>query len=504
MVDAVLVGVVIVMTAATAVYVAVPDLRLWVVAPALDLVLHTLAAVVIIGVVVLAWVRYRQRGEPVALFQAAAFLVLAVSSCVTLAFATGGLDTLTGAELLDAGPVRLYTFTFARPLAGGLLVVGAIGSLRSQRVEHAVAIVFGAAGTMLLVAALIQVQAAHLPSLGPHAVLAPHLGAAATSLLPAPLAAAIQVLAAALFLCASALSRRVYARDGSMVDGYLAVALVFAAFAQVQALLYPGNYLGVITASDLLQVAFDITLLLGIHAETSTTLVRLRRANGDLERLAEVESAHAALAERARLARELHDGLMQDLWLAKLKTGRLAATDSLAPEAAVLTDELRTAIDAGLVEAQQAVAAMRLAGEPTGTLRELLSRSVDEFADRFGLRIEFDCLPDLPPLPPRAQAEALRITQEALNNVRRHADATVVRVRAGVEDGLFHLVVGDNGRGFIPDSVGDGAFGLASMRERAALVGGELRIDSRPQDGTRVSLYVPLAATAPPSRPCAS
>ena len=97
---------------------------------------------------------------------------------------------------------------------------------------------------------------------------------------------------------------------------------------------------------------------------------------------------------------------------------------------------------------------MRLAGEPVGTLRELLSRSVDEFADRFGLRVEFECEADLPVLSPRAQAEALRIAQEALSNVRRHADATVVRVRAGVEDGRLVVAVGDNGRGFDPDAVG--------------------------------------------------
>ena len=128
----------------------------------------------------------------------------------------------------------------------------------------------------------------------------------------------------------------------------------------------------------------------------------------------------------------------------------------------------------------------------------MLAHSVDDFADRFGLRVEFECEEDLPPLSPRAQAEALRIAQEALTNVRRHADASLVRVRAAVEDGRLVLVVGDNGCGFDPATVGETAYGLASMRERAALIGGELRIDSAPQDGTRVSLLVPLQlATAP-------
>ena len=116
------------------------------------------------------------------------------------------------------------------------------------------------------------------------------------------------------------------------------------------------------------------------------------------------------------------------------------------------------------------------------------------------MRVEFECASSLPALPPRAQAEALRIAQEALSNVRRHADATFVRVRAAVEEGRLVVAVGDNGRGFDPDAVGQNAFGLASMRERAALIGGELRIESAPQDGTRVSLLVPLALAAAPVR----
>jgi signal transduction histidine kinase len=109
------------------------------------------------------------------------------------------------------------------------------------------------------------------------------------------------------------------------------------------------------------------------------------------------------------------------------------------------------------------------------------------------MRAEFDCEGELPRLTPRAEAELLRIAQEALNNIVRHADATVVRVRACVVDSHMELVVGDNGIGFEPSEVRKGCFGLASMRERALIIGGELTIDSRPQDGTRVSVSVPLS-----------
>ena len=129
-----------------------------------------------------------------------------------------------------------------------------------------------------------------------------------------------------------------------------------------------------------------------------------------------------------------------------------------------------------------------------GPLWDVIERYVDDFADRFGLRAEVDCPTGRSGLAPRAEAELLRIAQEALNNVRRHADATVVRVQAAVRDGRLELLVGDNGRGFDPEAVGEGSFGLASMKERTALIGGELRIDSRPQDGTRIRVLVPLPA----------
>ena len=74
-----------------------------------------------------------------------------------------------------------------------------------------------------------------------------------------------------------------------------------------------------------------------------------------------------------------------------------------------------------------------------------------------------------------------------------------MRVRAAVEDGRLVLVVQDNGRGFDPTSVGRSAFGLASMRERAALIGGEVRIESRPLDGTRISLFVPVPLVVAPA-----
>jgi signal transduction histidine kinase len=495
--DAALVTVIVVLVVATAVAAVVPGVHFQVFAPALDLVLDTITGAVTLAVAALAWVRYRQGGEPMALFQVAAFLVLAIASILNVALQVSGLTVLAGMGLANPGQAPLYVQTFARLLAAALLVVGGLGSLRSSRLDHPVAVVLGTSGAMLVMILLIQAGAASLPSLGSAGTLPPP-GAGPSMPMPTPLGAAVQVVAAALFLWAAGLSRRLYRRDGSTSDAYLAVGLVIAAFAQVQAALYPGTYAGIVTSGALLRLVFDVLLLLGIQAEAGETLARLHRANEDLARLGAVEAEHAALEERTHLSRELHDGLAQDLWLAKLKTARLAAQPELGPEATALAGELGQAIDAGLADAQQAVAALRGSREPAGTLCDVMSRSVDEFADRFGLHVELDCQPDMPQLPARTQAETLRVALEALSNVVRHADATVVRVRASVEDGRLHLMVRDNGCGFDVGALGDDAFGLASMRERAALIGGELRIDSRPSDGTRVSLLVPLAGAGTP------
>jgi signal transduction histidine kinase len=126
----------------------------------------------------------------------------------------------------------------------------------------------------------------------------------------------------------------------------------------------------------------------------------------------------------------------------------------------------------------------------------LLIAYVDDFADRFGLPVEITCDPRLPWLTARTQAEVVRIVQEALNNVRRHADATLVRVRLTAEDERLVVVVADNGCGFDPGAIGKDDYGLASMNERAQLIGAQLKIDSRLRDGTRVRLELPLAVAA--------
>jgi signal transduction histidine kinase len=502
--DAVLAATVIVLASLSAAVVFLPVLGGQHVEAGLDLVLDTFATVVTLGVAVVAWVRYREIGAPVALFQASAFLVLAIASGASLLFIVGRLDVaISDFGLNMPREAQPQITTAGHLIAATLLVIGAAVSLRGIHVRQHWLILLGPAVALLAIIQFASTWSPYVPPLSSVFILSylptwPSFQPVPPS--PTPLGVGLHLVGGGLFVLAAELTRRHHRRTGEMGDGFLAVGLVFAAFGEFHTAFYPSTYGGLVTSGDILTVAFAVVLLIGIEAEGRATRAALARANETLGRLKDAEVRRAALEERTRLSRELHDGLAQDLWLAKLKVGRLAAMPDLGRQAKAVCDELTGAIDAGLADARQAVMALRLGSEPAVSLRELMARYVDDFGDRFGLRAEFDCEGELPRLTPRAEAELLRIAQEALNNIVRHADATVVRVRAGVVDSHLELVVGDNGSGFEPSEVGEGSFGLASMRERALIIGGELTIDSRPQDGTRIRVSVPLRPDEPATR----
>jgi signal transduction histidine kinase len=305
----------------------------------------------------------------------------------------------------------------------------------------------------------------------------------------------IQALSATLFVFGAILYRRSYLRDGPVADGYLAVAMLIGAFAEIHFFFYPGVYGGLVTTSEALRLAFFVVLLAGINAESRSDLRALRSAYAALERLRLSEAERATLEERTRLARELHDGLAQDLWFAKLKHERLVPY--VPADQHELAAEVTQALDSAIAEAKQAVVTMRAGDERDRPLEELMSRTIDDFAIRSGVRADFSAA-DLPKaLPPRTQVEVLRVLQEALTNVRKHADATVVRVNTEVEGTTLRLTIIDNGRGFRPEeSTGDG-LGVQGMRERARLMGGDLRVISEPSGGTRVDLFVPVRDAVP-------
>jgi signal transduction histidine kinase len=217
----------------------------------------------------------------------------------------------------------------------------------------------------------------------------------------------------------------------------------------------------------------------------------LHQANQDLLRLRGVEARRATLEERARLARDVHDGLVQDLWLARLKQDRLSRLPRLRAEVRLLAKEVDQAIEAALSEARRALQLVLPSAAGGSSFRQNLSQAVTEFSDRFGLPIELTVEGHVDGLPQPVQSELLGIVREALNNARKHADATVVRLKVAGDRRGLRISISDDGRGFDLEGI-PGGVGLQSMRERARLIGADLSIASRPDEGTVVMVAVAL------------
>lgn len=472
-----------------------PGFHLKAIEPALDIAFDTIGLLACLGVATLAWLRYLEDGDPFNAFQAAAFVVLALPNAVHLVVMTANPGVVARLSLADQGQAPLYAFSAANLVAASLLVLGASihGARWQPRSWRAILLVPAGVVVAVITATLFW------PSVAPLlATVSPAVGEAPGTPTPTPPGLVLGAVIGALFLVAAALSRHRVRRSGNIGQAYVAVGLVFAAFAQIDGLDDP-SYAGVVSSADLLRLAFYQILLIGLVAEIHATLRALAASKVEVERLADAEVKRAALDERSRLSRELHDGVAQLLWLAKLKASRLSAAPDLPPDLEVLAAEVYGAVDAGLQEARQAVATLRIAAEPGRSLVLVLARTVDDFGDRFGLPTTFECPVALPSLEIRTQAELLRIVQEALANVARHADATAVTVRVVVEEAEMGVAILDDGRGFDPTAVGAGHFGIASMRERAELISGELDVESRPEEGTSIRLTFPLPIGSSPA-----
>jgi two-component system, NarL family, sensor kinase len=215
-------------------------------------------------------------------------------------------------------------------------------------------------------------------------------------------------------------------------------------------------------------------------------------------RLAETGAQLARAEERTRLAREIHDTLAQGLTAIGLHIegalNQLQTNPDLARER--LQRALATTRDS-LEDARRSVLDLRatpLAGKP---LAEALAALARNFTAETGVRVHVRA-DEVPSLPLRLEAELFRVTQEALANVRKHAHAQAVELRLQVRPAAVRLTIHDDGLGFDPQTAPaePNGYGLQGMKERARLIGGRVRVHSRPGRGTTVSLTAPLAAEA--------
>ncbi|MFG2692102.1 sensor histidine kinase [Kitasatospora sp. NPDC048407] len=201
------------------------------------------------------------------------------------------------------------------------------------------------------------------------------------------------------------------------------------------------------------------------------------------------------LAERQRLAREIHDTLAQGLsGIVLLARESAAALPDSPPDAAALLREIEQTASANLAEARRFVHALTPPALDDTTLADALRRLAD------GADAAFHLDGEPYPLPVEAEVALLRLTQEALANAVRHAAAQHIAVTLGYLDDTVTLDVYDDGTGFDPATApAPGSFGLHGMHERIAALGGTLTVESTPGEGTAVAATLPLRAIDPPA-----
>jgi two-component system nitrate/nitrite sensor histidine kinase NarX len=200
----------------------------------------------------------------------------------------------------------------------------------------------------------------------------------------------------------------------------------------------------------------------------------------------------AVVAERGRLARDLHDAVTQTIFSASLIAAALPARlhehlDDLSPTVQADLDALQMLTKGALAEMRTLLLELRPEHLADVPLETLLTQLAQAFTGRTGIPASVDANSEGGFAPPQAAKIAFyRVAQEALNNVGKHAKATCVTIRYSTRPRTVRLAVLDDGRGFALDRAAAGRLGLAIMRERAAAVGAQLTIDSEPGLGTHL------------------
>lgn len=226
-------------------------------------------------------------------------------------------------------------------------------------------------------------------------------------------------------------------------------------------------------------------------------LVTRRRLNEQALRRAMAESQFTAiLAERNRVAREIHDTLAQGLAATsvQLRLAKKLAASHLESSNHHL-DLAQQFVGESLQEARNSIWNMRSQVLETGDLASALDGILKHLADGLELQTHFEVAGRARRLAPVIENNVLRVGQEAITNAINHAHASQINVRLDFGEKHFRMDVSDDGKGFDPlnPPPSTGGFGLVGMRERSAEVKGELNIASAPGKGTHISLVVPLS-----------
>lgn len=255
---------------------------------------------------------------------------------------------------------------------------------------------------------------------------------------------------------------------GDELFAWFAFSAPFGAGAAANYFLFPSLYPAWVYTADLFRVGFYVMLAIGAAREIAAWQKQLAEA--------------AASGERRRIARDLHDGLAQELAFIVGQTRSLVAQSGAESPFTHIAAAAERALD----ESRSAIAALsRNVDDP---LDVALAQAAEDVAGRTGAHIRFDLTPDIH-VAPELREDLARIVREAVSNAARHGEATTVTVSLSNANGI-RVSVTDNGKGFDPDAPRRRGFGLTSMRERTEIFGGRIEVRSSPGAGTEVEVVI--------------
>lgn len=259
---------------------------------------------------------------------------------------------------------------------------------------------------------------------------------------------------------------------------------------------FPPSYtLAVFQFEDLITLCVFLVAAILTSQLASALRRRVEQANKrerETRLLYEQAQELAALQERQRLARELHDSVSQVLYSIGLGSHTIqdALLDQDYTQAQASAGYVIALAEAGLAEMRALIFELRPESLITEGLVAALVRQVEVLRTRYKLVVDADLGAE--PAIPLEQKQALyRIAQEALHNVVKHARASTVVLRLYQQAETLFLEVRDDGRGFNPDGPFPGHMGMESMHERASKIGGTLTIESAPGQATRLAIQIP-------------
>jgi len=418
--------------------------------PQLHVAIDTATALISFLVAYLVFGRFRERKRLDDLVLACALALIATSSFVfsALPHTVPAEGTRNFSVWASVGGAVLGAFTLA--------LAAFIPSTRIARTRRATVIAaLSCAGALIATASIVALFAngvdpeipvgispsdAHRPILlGQHFLLG------------------TQIVGVLLFLAAALGFIQRGERDRDELMRWFAAGAALSAFARFNFFLFPSLYSDWVFTGDFLRLGFCLLLLAGAAREIGSYWRRL--------------ASMAVLEERRRIARELHDGVAQELaYIVAESTGSLAA-----------------AAERALDESRRAIAALtRAVDEP---LEVALVQAAEEVAGRVGVQLRVDVCEGAKVTPDEREA-LIRIVREAITNAGRHGGATSVSVELTNGHGTL-LRIADDGSGFDPRHTRVGGFGLVSMRERAEALGGRFTLCSEDAGGTKIEVRLP-------------